>query len=81
MATTDFNIGAIAKVDKDNRTHQTKTNQYILIVKLASGNKRADLEVFDNEAHARAAQAQVLGTGAGIGAVRGIIIWVPCPGK
>ena len=33
MATTEFEIGAYAKVDRDNRTHKTKNGQYIVVIK------------------------------------------------
>ena len=67
MATTDFKIGAIAKVDREHRTHNTKDGQFIVVVKTSENDKKADLEVFDNEEDAKKAAADVLGTGAGTG--------------
>ena len=67
MANTEFIIGAIAKVDRDNRTHKTSDGQFIVIVHTSDGNKKADIQVFDNEEDAKKASADVLGTGAGVG--------------
>ena len=80
MAITDFNIGAIAKVDRDNRTHKTLDGQYIVVVHTSDNNKKADIEVFDNEEDAKKVAADVLGTGAGIGTRPKPILdaeWVP----
>ena len=63
MATTEFEIGAYAKVDRDSRTHKTKNGQYIVVIKTTVA-KKGDFEVFDNESDAKAAQAHVRGTGA-----------------
>ena len=68
MASTDFKIGAIAKVDREHRTHKTKDGQYIVVIKTSENDKKADLEVFDTEEDAKKAAADVLGTGAGTGA-------------
>ena len=71
MATTDFKIGAIAKVDREHRTHKTKDGQYIVVVKTSENDRKADLEVFDDEDDAKKAAADVLaghrqsGTGTG----------------
>ena len=67
MATTDFNLGAIAKVDRDSRTHKTKDGQWIVIVKTSDNDKKADMEVFDSEDDAKKVAAEVLGSGAGTG--------------
>ena len=67
MASTDFKIGAIAKVDREHRTHKTKDGQYIVVIKTSENDKKADLEVFDSEEDAKKAAADVLGTGAGTG--------------
>ena len=67
MATTDFSLGAIAKVDRDNRTHKTKDGQWIVVVKTSDNDKKADLEVFDSEDDAKKAAAEVLSSGAGTG--------------
>ena len=60
MATTDFSLGVIAKVDRDNRTHKTKDGQWIVVVKTSDNDKKADLEVFDSEDDAKKAAAEVL---------------------
>ena len=49
MASTDFKMGAIAKVDREHRTHKTKDGQYIVVVKTSENDRKADLEVFDDE--------------------------------
>ena len=67
MATTDFNLGAIAKVDRDSRTHKTKDGQWIVIIKTSDNDKKADIEVFDGEEDAKKVAAEVLGSGAGTG--------------
>ena len=67
MATTDFKIGAIAKVDRDSRTHKTKDGQWIVIVSTSDNDKKADVEVFDGEEDAKKVAAEVLGSGAGTG--------------
>ena len=54
MATTEFLIGAYAKVDRDNRTHKTNDGQYIVVIKTTM-SRNADFEVFDNETDAKAA--------------------------
>ena len=45
MATTEFLIGAYAKVDHDNRTHKTKDGQYIVVIKTTM-SKKADFGVW-----------------------------------
>ena len=65
MATTDFKIGAIAKVDRDSRTHKTKDGQWIVIINTSDNDKKADIEVFDGEDDAKKVAAEVLGSGAG----------------
>ena len=67
MATTDFKVGAIAKVDRDSRTHKTKVGQWIVIVSTSDNDKKADIEVFDGEEDAKKVAAEVLGSGAGTG--------------
>ena len=74
MATTDFSLGAIAKVDRDNRTHKTKDGQWIVVVKTSDNDKKADLEVFDSEDDAKKAAAEVLSSGAGTG-TRWTALW------
>ena len=69
MATTQFDTGAIAKIDKNNRTHGTKNGQWLVIVKTSNGDKKAEVHIFNDEGDAKATQAHVKGTGAGVGAL------------
>ena len=63
MATTDFKIGAIAKVDREHRTHKTQDGQFIVVVNTSDNDKKLDREVFDDEEDAKKVAADVLGTG------------------
>ena len=42
MASTDFKIGAIAKVDREHRTHKTKDGQYIVVIKRQDVRERQE---------------------------------------
>ena len=62
MASTDFKMGAIAKVDREHRTHKTKDGQFIVVINTSESDKKADFKVFDNEEDAKKMAAEVLGT-------------------